>query len=309
MKNIKYTFLAAALAFGVVACSPMEDINDTLESEYTGPVENDLTYTLTPSDYVTISTQAKLEAITTEEFEMATQIAADTVLYPDYAAKYGALILNKQSALLGYGVGTALNMTYNYASAIGGEVSEKTELFDVKSSMQWGVSTIVNVSAFTGQKTVAVGETDEFTQFTRIIAADPELGKYCYKDKYETEEEVYYGSSPYNANFDCTTRFRLTGDVVTYNDGVVDPVLKALETDPEGFLAECVSRIGEAVNIMLQIRYAESGAAIESNGSAITYKVRQAIYTGSTQYVICTYKCTKASPAPAFELLEDPYIE
>lgn len=307
MKTFKYILFAIPLAFAV-ACSPMDDINDTLEEEFTGVVKDDLAYTMVYSDYKTISAQAVLEALTTQELEKALQIAIDTVLYPDYAAKYGALVLNKQSTLLGYGVGSALKLTYSYASDVAGEKSEKFELFDMKKSLLWGVATIVNVSAFTGQKTVAAGEIDEFTQFTRRIAADANLSQYCYKDGHNTEEEIYYGSSPYFANFDCSQSFR-TGVDAAKAGVTLDPVLAALTADAEGFLAECVSRIGEACNIMLEIRYANEGAVIESNGEVLTYKVRQAIYTGSTQYVICTYKCTKASPEPTFELTNEPYIE
>lgn len=291
-----------SVLFAAVSCSPMEDINDELESEYTGPVADGLAYELTPADYKTISGLAQEDALTVDEYNLATQVAVDTVLYGDMAAVYAPEILNNEETLLGYGVGSTLTLTYRYAEAIGDTIVESSQLMKVDASSDWATPAVIEFN---------LAQSD-YQYITDYVKNSDELSQY-WESKYGGRE-IYYGTSPSYSNFDmryATRCYDQYGD----KEGTIDPKIAELYeegllsgdyTELDAFLDE---RAFEAMMMMMENKYASGGATIESNGDVLIYKARALFFKEGyvDQYVVVSYECTKASPNPTFKQVEVTY--
>ncbi|MFV0483938.1 MAG: hypothetical protein ACK5MG_07590 [Bacteroidales bacterium] len=299
----KYRFLIFLLLLVNMACNPMEDINNELESDYTGPVRDNLKDTLTYADYKTISELVMKDATTPDEYNKAEKIAEDTVLYSGLSATYIPYILNSKSALLGYGKGSVVTVTYYSAEAIDSSKNTVDETFVVAENLEWKAPSVIKYQ-FT--------QTD-YQALTTYVKNSSELSKYW--ENYRNGREIYYGSSPNYSNFDMRYATRAIED--SEREAAFDPILVDLYkaglatgdyTDLNKKLEE---RALEGMMLMLQMKYADGGAVIESNGSTITYEIRALWFMEGyvNQNVTCKYECTKASPNAEFKLVEGPIYE
>lgn len=301
MKTLKYIACLLPLALAV-ACAPMEDINNTLENEYSGPVVDDLSCEFTPADYKEIGKWAMNEATTTAEYKLAEKVGEDTVLYGNMLEKYASKILRmkEKGKYLGYGEGTMLTLTYNYAEAIGAEKVRSTQIMKVNGAGQWDLPAEVEFDI----------EKSDYQYITDYVkTTKPEQWESKYGGR-----EIYYGTSPKYDNFDLRYSTRCY-DKYGDKEGKIDPEIDELYlagkesgdyTELEKLLDE---RVLEAMMMMMENKYAESGANIESKGRVITYKAKAKLFREGyiNQYATVSYECTKASPNPTFKQLEVAY--
>ncbi len=299
MKTLKYILIAFALSVVGVACNPMEDINTELENEFSGPKEIDLEYTLEYADYTTISSTAAIEATTVDEYKLATQVAVDTVLYPEMSSAYIPYLLNNNDDYIGYGKGSTITVTFNAADAIGESKAATTEMFVVGENLTWQAPSVISF-AFVQS---------DYQALTEYVKAGAELTKY-WESTY-IGREVYYGSSAKYSNFDM--RYSTRAIETDGREATLDPILVELYNSGDYVALDdkLADRALEGMMLMLEMKYAESGANIKSNGTTITYEVRSLWFKEGmvNQYVTCKYECTKASPNAKFTLIEGPIYE
>ncbi|WP_282038840.1 hypothetical protein [Saccharicrinis aurantiacus] len=293
--NYIYLIVIAIITF---ACEPLEDITNQLDDAYTGPLNKSLTYTLTPSDYVSISKLVQEDALTPEELELAKSIAEDTILYKGYSVDYIPSVIDAPFA--GYANKSITEVTFRTADALEAAVDTVAEYYEMQAARFWKFSPVVDV----------VMGTPEFQLITDYVKNSKDLGTY-WEDRYNGGRDLYYGSTAQYSNFDLSHYNRANSGRDFIGDATVDPTLAALfDTNQLAELDEAlIDRVGEGVMIMLKEKYKEAGAQIESNGVTITYRVTNAklrYNDKSEKLATYSFNCTKASPNPEFVLLSGP---
>ncbi len=138
MKLNKIFFAIPALLLAV-SCEPMGDINDELDESYIGPLDTELTYELIASDYKTIMSSAKEDALTTEEYELAALIGVgDTAaLIGDQPTVYLPELMNSMADFYGYAVGSINAVTYRYKEDVDSAVMDSTASYYKYSLYSW----------------------------------------------------------------------------------------------------------------------------------------------------------------------------
>ncbi len=299
--NFKIHYIVIIL-FGMlaIACEPLDDIREELDSSYTGPLRKDLKYELQHSDYLTISKLAKEDAQTPEELELAEQIAIDTVLYPSLSVDYIPLVI--EDVFKGYGTKSISEVTFRSSESIGAEVMTSFEYYEMQPARFWKFSPVIEID---------MNSDNAFYQYiTDYVKANEELSKYWEAKYLPFGRDLYYGSTAKYYNFDLVFYNRANSSRDMEGDAEIDPVLAALYDANDLVKLEevLIERVVEAMNIMLQQHYKDSGAEVLSNGVTITYKVLGTCRFDdrSNQIMTCNFNCTKASPEPEFELLSGP---
>ncbi len=304
MKKISNIILPIlAIFFASVACQELSDINNTLEDEFTGPIRNDLKVTLPSATYKQISELAAMQATNAEEYAEAMKMAEAEALFAEHASNYIPDVLNSTPSLLGYGATSTIDVTFNYAEHPDSIISETTQTFEVGKSLLWQVPSIIKFQF----------EESDYKALTDYVKADAELSKY-WESNYNGRE-IYYGSSARYKNFDMRYSTRAIEDAerdATFDETLVELYKAGLESGNfEELDKKLAERSLEGMMLMLEMKYAESGAKIQSKGSVITYEVRSLWFMDGfvNQYVICKYECVKESPNAEFKLVEGPIYE
>lgn len=140
MLNMKlHNIVIAGLALAsLVACEPMEDFNDELKDAYQGPISQDITYSLSPIDYGTISETAQREALNEEEALAAANILeGDTALTGDMGTAFIPDILNSASELQGFGSTSIVSVTYKFRDNVESASRDTTQSFFKQSLYAW----------------------------------------------------------------------------------------------------------------------------------------------------------------------------
>ncbi len=283
-----------------IACEPLDDIRDELDNAYSGPLRKDLKYELKPADYLTISKMAKEDAQTPKELEMAEQIAVDTVLYPGMSVKYIPKVID--DVFKGFGIKSISEVSFRASESIGEEVVAVLEYYEMQPARFWKFSPVIEID---------MNSDNAFYQYiTDYVKASEELGKYWEARYLPFGRDLYYGSTAKYYNFDLVFHNRANSSREMEGEAQIDPVLAALYDANDLVKLEevLIERVVEAMNVVLQQHYMESGAEILSNGVTITYKVLGTCRFDdrSNQIMTCNFNCIKASPEPQFELLSGP---
>lgn len=128
--KLKYNLIALSFFGGLlVACNPMEDIYNEIDSEGITITKTEEEYVLVKADYESIAKAAEADAQTDEEKSLAKRVASDLALNSFASAdKYVPAIL---ANLYGsWGKGSTVGVTYNYQE----DVSETLKKYSVVSA-------------------------------------------------------------------------------------------------------------------------------------------------------------------------------
>lgn len=108
--NKLFKILLILVAVAVASCNPMKDINHQLNQQAPPPSAT-FNYTLSGSDYSTISSAALANATNATDSATAKSVSSDQALPDGYAAKYVPPILGSMYPALG--AGSVAHVTYN----------------------------------------------------------------------------------------------------------------------------------------------------------------------------------------------------
>ncbi|WP_143525014.1 choice-of-anchor J domain-containing protein [Labilibacter marinus] len=139
MKKLQY-ILFALMALFAFACEPLEDIKDELDDNYHGPLNKEIKYELTASDYKSISESAAADATTAEELEIAESVLeGDTALTADLASTYIPEMLGNMESMYGYAPKSLNKVSYKFRETVEEAIVDSTTGFFKFSLYSWMV--------------------------------------------------------------------------------------------------------------------------------------------------------------------------
>ncbi len=136
--KLQHIVLAGLTVLVGISCTKLDDIYDEIDANFDGFITKDARYTLTSSDYKTISANAKKEAMTGDEIVAAENIlAGDTALTDGYNETQIPAIVASKTDFQGFGRTSLVAVTYKYRDTVTAVTRDTTQSYFKKSKNSW----------------------------------------------------------------------------------------------------------------------------------------------------------------------------